>query len=101
MPTSFTRADGSRLLTYQYAVTDVPRHVQELGEDKFDGLPGIALNFEINPFMVNKHERTVPFSHLISATVAIMGGVFSVAKILNVMVASFVRGRRSTIRASI
>ena len=96
VPTSFTRRDGSRLLTYQYAVTDVPRHVQELGEDKLDGLPGVALNFEINPFMVNKEERTVPLSHLISATVAILGGVFSVAKILNVMVASLFGGGRAT-----
>ena len=40
------------------------------------GLPGVFLVYEFTPFMVERTEKAVPFSHFMTSVCAIIGGVF-------------------------
>ena len=49
------------------------------------GLPGVFLVYEFTPFMVQKSVKEVPFSHFVISVCAIIGGVFTVAGLLDAL----------------
>lgn len=46
-------------------------------------MPGIFLVYEFNPFMVERVEKAVPLSHFLTQVCAIIGGVFTVAGLID------------------
>ncbi|XP_076167075.1 endoplasmic reticulum-Golgi intermediate compartment protein 3 isoform X2 [Ptiloglossa arizonensis] len=81
VPTTYVRADGSTLLTNQFSVT---RHSRQLslfsGES---GMPGIFFSYELSPLMVKYTEKANSFGHFATNTCAIIGGVFTVAGLID------------------
>ncbi|KAG8969182.1 hypothetical protein FRC03_004135 [Tulasnella sp. 419] len=47
------------------------------------GLPGVFFNFEISPMLVVHHERRQSFAHFLTSMCAIVGGVLTVASMLD------------------
>lgn len=82
VPMKYIYANGEEVLTYQYAVSDISKQVKNSAEG-LNGLPGVFIAYELSPFMVEKREKAVPFTHFLASTVAILGGVFSVAVLVN------------------
>mmetsp|Transcript_55690 Transcript_55690/g.120327 ORF Transcript_55690/g.120327 Transcript_55690/m.120327 type:complete len:368 (-) Transcript_55690:189-1292(-) len=81
VPTLFL--DGERAVyTHQYSVTAQEKNVL-LRPGELSGLPGVFLVYEFTPFMVQKIERKVPLSHFLTSCCAIMGGVFTVAGVID------------------
>lgn len=81
VPTLFSGRDGN-VYTNQYAVTDSAKNVM-VKRGELTGLPGIFLVYEFNPFMVEKVEKVVPFSHFLTQVCAIIGGVFTTAGLVD------------------
>ena len=49
-------------------------------------LPGIFFVYDLSPFMVNVRRKSMPFMHLITRLLAIIGGVFSILGMLDSLI---------------
>merc|ERR1712186_182351 len=81
VPTLFTGRNRV-IYTHQYSVSDTGKNVM-VRKDELTGLPGVFLVYEFTPFMVQKIERAVPLSHFLTSVRAIIGGVFTVAGMID------------------
>ncbi|CAK9010344.1 unnamed protein product [Durusdinium trenchii] len=82
VPTLFESGDGRPQYTHQYSVTGQEKDVL-VRQGELAGLPGVFLVYEFTPFMVQKTVKEVPFSHFLISVCAIIGGVFTVAGLLD------------------
>ncbi|XP_012262644.2 endoplasmic reticulum-Golgi intermediate compartment protein 3 isoform X2 [Athalia rosae] len=81
VPTTYVRLDGSTLLTNQFSVT---RHFRQMSLFKGDsGMPGIFFSYELSPLMVKYTEKEKSFGHFATNLCAIVGGVFTVAGLID------------------
>lgn len=81
VPTLFT-GQNKVVYTHQYSVTDSAKNVM-VRNDELSGLPGVFVVYEFNPFMVQKVEKVVPLSHFLTSVSAIIGGIFTVAGLID------------------
>lgn len=81
VPTLYT-ASGRTVYTHQYSVTDNEKNVL-VRKGELAGLPGVFLVYEFTPFMVQKVEKRIPFSHFITSICALVGGIFTVASMVD------------------
>ncbi|XP_025160500.1 endoplasmic reticulum-Golgi intermediate compartment protein 3 isoform X2 [Harpegnathos saltator] len=89
VPTTYVRADGSTLLTNQFSVT---RHSKRMPLYMSDsGMPGIFFSYELSPLMVKYTEKAKSFGHFATNTCAIIGGVFTVAGLIDSLLYHSVR----------
>ncbi|KAI0036532.1 Sec1-like protein [Vararia minispora EC-137] len=91
--TQFVALDGRKTQSHQYSVTQFERdlstghggqtaegvQVQHGGA----GVPGAFFNFEISPIEVRHIETRQSFAHFLTSTCAIVGGVLTVASIVD------------------
>jgi len=77
IPTLFEGSDRV-VYTHQYSVTDKDKNAMVRKGD-LSGLPGLFLVYEFSPFLVRKTEKSEPFSHFLTSVCAIIGGVYTVA----------------------
>lgn len=76
------KSDGTSIDTNQFAVT---RH-RRRSSDIDSGPPGVYFIYEFAPMMVKYTERTKSFLRFLTSVFAIIGGVFTVAGIIDSMV---------------
>lgn len=81
VPTTYVKADGSFLQTNQFSVTRHQRQIKMFaGETK---MPGIFFSYELSPLMVKFTEKVKSFGHFATNVCAIVGGVFTVAGLVD------------------
>lgn len=85
VPTVFTDQRGNQIYTHQYSVTDSAKNVM-VNKGELTGLPGVFLVYEFNPFMMQKSEKTVPLTHFLTSVSAILGGIFTVASMVEAII---------------
>lgn len=90
VPTLFTGISQT-VYTHQYSVTDSEKNVM-VKKGELAGLPGVFLVYEFTPFMVQKVEKVVPLSHFLTSMCAIIGGVFTMAGIIDAVLYRSYRG---------
>merc|ERR1711879_97237 len=88
-PTIFTDRWGYEVYTNQYSVTDSARSVQ-VRSGELSGLPGVFIVYDFSPFLMRKTEKTKPWSYIFTSICAIIGGVFSIASLVEMVLNSFV-----------
>ena len=66
----------------QFAVT---RHKKRTDDTMGDGLPGVFFIYELAPMMVKYTETSRSFMHFMTSICAIIGGIFTVAGIIDCM----------------
>merc|ERR1711948_204863 len=88
VPTVFTDRWGSEVYTNQYSVTDSARNVQ-VRSGELSGLPGVFIVYDFSPFLMQKTEKTKPWSYIFTSICAIIGGIFSIASLVEMFVNSF------------
>ncbi|KXN88259.1 Endoplasmic reticulum-Golgi intermediate compartment protein 3 [Leucoagaricus sp. SymC.cos] len=91
--TQFRTMDGRIVNTHQYSVTHFERDLEEGagGESPggihvyhgTQGLPGAFFNYEISPILVVHSDSRQSFAHFLTSTCAIVGGVLTVASLLD------------------
>ncbi|KAK4046029.1 ER-derived vesicles protein erv46 [Microbotryomycetes sp. JL201] len=102
--TKFSFLDGRELNTHQYSVTQYERDLttNKPGKDAqghqtthgYAGVPGLFFNYEISPLMVIHKETRQSFAHFLTSTCAIVGGILTVASLID----SFVYAGRRTLK---
>jgi len=80
VPTIYEPLSGNALNTNQFSVTE---HFKPLGGESSHGLPGVFFMYELSPIMVHFKEQRKSFAHFITGVCAIIGGVFTVAGIID------------------
>lgn len=81
VPTIF-EGGGRKVYTHQYSVSDSEKNVM-IKKGELFGLPGVFLVYEFTPFLVHKVEKTMPLSSFLTSVCAIIGGVFTVAGMID------------------
>ncbi|CAL8104741.1 unnamed protein product [Calicophoron daubneyi] len=89
VPTIYThydsKADSDTVVqTNQYSVTWHSRGTPLSGESQ--GIPGLFFSYEISPILVNIVQENRSFLHFLTNTCAIVGGVFTVASLLDAFI---------------
>ena len=84
VPTKYRKLGGTEVKSNQYSVTTHKRVMNPaLGEH---GLPGVFFMFELSPILVQLSEQSASFTHFITSLCAIIGGVFTVAGMIDGMI---------------
>jgi len=92
--TRYSFLDRSHASTYQYSVTTYERDLALGGAAAKNaqglmtshgilGIPGVFINYEISPMVVDHKERRQSFAHFLTSLCAIVGGVLTVASIVD------------------
>ncbi|CAL1544931.1 unnamed protein product [Lymnaea stagnalis] len=81
VPTTYSKVGGETLYTNQYSVT---KHSKTTGGMMGDsGLPGVFFSYELSPLMVKYTEKQRSFLHFLTEVCAIIGGIFTVASLID------------------
>jgi endoplasmic reticulum-Golgi intermediate compartment protein 3 len=89
VPTVYENIGGERISTNQFSVTEHYRSLPPPDHTKpghEHGLPGVFFVYDISPIMVRYEERRKSFTHFLTGVCAIVGGVFTVAGIVDSLV---------------
>ena len=81
VPTIYKHADGHTIDTCQYSVTDQFKSAHD--PSKGFVLPGVFFIYDISPIMVKFTEKRQTFTYFLTSLCAIVGGVFTVAGIVD------------------
>ncbi|KAI8820151.1 endoplasmic reticulum vesicle transporter-domain-containing protein [Fimicolochytrium jonesii] len=79
--TRFTFLNGTNVRTNQFSVTEHERDTTPSAHT--GGLPGVFFNYDISPMLVMYTEYQKPLSHFLTDICAVVGGVFTVAGIVD------------------
>lgn len=86
VPTIYSGLDGIVINTNQFSVTEHYRQLSTKGETGGHGLPGVFFMYDLSPIMVMFTEKQRSFAHFLTSVCAIVGGVFTVAGIVDSLV---------------
>ncbi|EIN12528.1 endoplasmic reticulum-derived transport vesicle ERV46 [Punctularia strigosozonata HHB-11173 SS5] len=91
--TQFRTLDGQTVNSHQYSATHFERDLDKGSEDNTAegvhishttyGVPGAFFNFEISPILIVHSETRQSFAHFLTSTCAIVGGVLTIASIVD------------------
>ncbi|KAF7314358.1 Sec1-domain-containing protein [Mycena kentingensis (nom. inval.)] len=91
--TQFRTLDGKIINSHQYSSTQFERDLRDGGQGDtpqgvhiqhgVSGVPGAFFNFEISPILVVHSDTRQSFAHFITSTCAIIGGVLTVASLID------------------
>lgn len=99
--TQFKTLDGKDVKTHQYSATHFERDLSKgVAENQagmhvmhgMTGVPGVFFNFEISPILVIHQETRQSFAHFLTSTCAVVGGVLTVASLIDSV--AFATGRK-------
>nr|ODO02415.1 COPII-coated vesicle component Erv46 [Cryptococcus depauperatus CBS 7855] len=92
--TNFVSLNGEEISSHQYSVTQYERDLRMGNSPSKDahghmtshgtlGIPGVFINYEISPMKVIHTELRQSFAHFLTSTCAIVGGVLTVASLVD------------------
>uniref|UniRef100_A0A7N6AT66 Endoplasmic reticulum-Golgi intermediate compartment protein n=1 Tax=Anabas testudineus TaxID=64144 RepID=A0A7N6AT66_ANATE len=84
VPTIYVKTDGEVVKTNQFSVTRHEKVANGLIGDQ--GLPGVFILYELSPMMVKFTEKHRSFTHFLTGVCAIIGGVFTVAGLIDSLI---------------
>ncbi|CDS42830.1 endoplasmic reticulum Golgi intermediate [Echinococcus multilocularis] len=84
VPTIYSDFSEKPLVTNQYSVTWQVKSTSLTGGS--DGIPGVFFNYQISPLLVKLTKERRSFLHFLTNTCAIVGGVYTVASLLDAFV---------------
>ena len=84
VPTTYTQTDGSYFPSNQFSVTRHSKVVSVMAGE--GGMPGVFFSYEMSPVMVKYSRKEKSLGHFLTGLCAIIGGVFTVAGILDKLI---------------
>ncbi|XP_043841541.1 endoplasmic reticulum-Golgi intermediate compartment protein 3 isoform X1 [Dromiciops gliroides] len=84
VPTIYMKVNGEVLRTNQFSVTRHEKVANGLIGDQ--GLPGVFVLYELSPMMVKLTEKHRSFTHFLTGVCAIIGGMFTVAGLIDSLI---------------
>ncbi|KAJ1568630.1 Endoplasmic reticulum-Golgi intermediate compartment protein 3, partial [Nowakowskiella sp. JEL0078] len=103
--TKYSFLNGTTIHTNQFSATEHERDLTPSNGLSVGGLPenpikflkGVFFNFDISPMLVTMKEYKKPFTHFLTNVCAIVGGIFTVAGILD----SFIYTAEKTLKKKV
>eukprot|EP01089_Gocevia_fonbrunei_P020308 TRINITY_DN7540_c0_g1_i1.p1 TRINITY_DN7540_c0_g1~~TRINITY_DN7540_c0_g1_i1.p1 ORF type:complete len:393 (+),score=84.11 TRINITY_DN7540_c0_g1_i1:84-1262(+) len=85
VPTIYETLEGAVINTNQFSVTEYMKPIEDGGSGGHShaGLPGVFFMYDLSPIMIKFTEKTRSFSHFLTGVCAIIGGVFTVAGLVD------------------
>lgn len=83
VPTIYESLSGESINTNQFSVTE---HSRALEQGSDHGLPGVFIIYDLSPIMVNVREHARSFGSFLTGVCAIVGGVFTVAGLIDSLI---------------
>ncbi|XP_070209579.1 endoplasmic reticulum-Golgi intermediate compartment protein 3-like isoform X2 [Littorina saxatilis] len=84
VPTTYTNLNKETVYTNQFSVTKHSKNAAgSMGEG---GLPGVFFIYELSPMMVKYTETRRSFMHFLTGICAIIGGIFTVAGLIDSLI---------------
>ena len=84
VPTIYESSSSEIIKTNQFSVTEHFRTLDKTpSSDGGHGLPGVFFMYDLSPIMVNVRQSSSSFGHFLTSLFAIVGGVFTVAGIID------------------
>ncbi|CAK1603238.1 unnamed protein product [Parnassius mnemosyne] len=83
VPTMYVKLDNTVLYTNQFSVTRHQKSVSNINSES--GMPGAFFSYELSPLMVKYTEKERSIGHFATNVCAIVGGVFTVAGIIDAL----------------
>jgi len=90
VPSIMSKLDGGIKNSAQYSMTSYA------GAWQRNSIPGVWLDYEISPMVVRYYEQQKSFSHFITNLCAIIGGVYAVAGVVDMMIYKSLKNYRRT-----
>ncbi|KAL8625220.1 Endoplasmic reticulum-Golgi intermediate compartment protein 3 [Nucella lapillus] len=84
VPTTYISLTTEALYTNQFSVTKHSK--QGAGEGNEEKLPGVFFIYELSPMMVKYTEKQRSFMHFVTGICAIIGGIFTVAGLIDALI---------------
>lgn len=84
VPTTYRKLNGEVVNTNQFSVTKHKRVVRQVSGEH--GLPGVFVLYEFSPMVVQYTENRRSFMHFLTGLCAIVGGIFTVAGLIDSMI---------------
>jgi len=84
VPTVYKKLSGENVWSNQYSFTKHKRQVRQMTGEH--GLPGFFVLYELSPMLVQYSEKRRSFMHFLTGVCAIIGGVFTVAGLIDSMI---------------
>lgn len=84
VPTVYKKLSGESVWSNQYSFTKHVRPVRQMSGEH--GLPGFFVLYELSPMLVKYTEKRRSFMHFLTGVCAIIGGVFTVAGLIDSMI---------------
>jgi hypothetical protein len=91
--TEFDTLDDYHVRSHQYSYSSHTRDVREGYHTKneegiemthnFDARPGVFINIDVSPMQIIHTEKRKPFAHFLTTFCAIVGGVLTVASLID------------------
>ncbi|XP_033640918.1 endoplasmic reticulum-Golgi intermediate compartment protein 3-like [Asterias rubens] len=86
VPTTYINVNGLATRSNQYSITKHEKQVSIMNLSGEQGLPGIFVLYELSPLMVKFTEKHRSFMHFLTGVCAIIGGVFTVAGLIDSLI---------------
>lgn len=83
VPTAYVKKDGEIINANQFSVTKHRKVISIMSGES--GMPGIFFQYELSPLMVKYTERSRSFGHFATNVCAIIGGVYTVAGLIDTL----------------
>jgi hypothetical protein len=80
VPTVYESLAGAAIATNQFSVTE---HYRPLASGQSHGLPGVFFMYDLSPIMIRLRERKRSLASFLTGVCAIVGGVFTVAGLVD------------------
>eukprot|EP01027_Heterolobosea_sp_BB2_P002026 GEZU01003044.1.p1 GENE.GEZU01003044.1~~GEZU01003044.1.p1 ORF type:complete len:389 (+),score=137.51 GEZU01003044.1:121-1287(+) len=91
VPTIYEFADGRKLETNQYSVTESFRPKKGSSQQL---VPSVFFMYDLSPIMVHIREKRKSFIHFLTSLCAIVGGVLTVAGLVDTILYNALRGMK-------
>lgn len=98
----FSTLDGTSVSSHQYSYSEHLRDVREAYHTKndqgietthgLDARPGVFFNIDVSPMQIMHTEKRKPFAHFLTTLCAIVGGVLTVASLVDAALFKAVKG---------
>lgn len=97
VPTVYKKLNGKIINTNQYSATKHQKSIGITMPATQQGLPGVFVLYDLSPMMVQITETRRSFMHFLTGVCAIVGGVFTVASLIDAMIYHSVRSLQQKI----
>lgn len=94
VPTVYEDIYGSVISTNQFSVTE---HQRGIAVGSHGGLPGVFFSYELSPIMVKFTEFRQSLAHFLTSMCAIIGGIFTIAGLVDSFIYHGVRSLKKKI----